>query len=313
MNNKKISIIIPTHNRKEEVLSCLESIKKIDYPNYEVVVVDDCSTDSSQEAIKKKFSEVKLIKNGNRLGAAASRNKGIKNSTGEYLFFLDSDTEVEPDILTKLLNGFEKYPGAGMVTPMIYYYEDKKRIWYAGGQINLLTSKAEFRCMNEIDRGQFSCIEVLKNGHAPTAFMVSRAAINKDGSFNTNLFMGFEEPFLAKKLERSGFQIIFNPKAKMYHKIRFPKYKNRLSEFLFDISVSFRNENIAFHTSKNRIIYMRTYASWKNFLLFLIFFLPSCLLIYTFKGLCSSRIRMILSIFLGTLTGLRKALMIKVN
>ena len=90
MKNIKFSIIIPTYNSKDEIKRALQSIKEQTYTNYEIIVIDDCSTDGTYEMLQKN-KDIKLIKNKINSKAGASRNRGIEQAAGEYIIFLDAD------------------------------------------------------------------------------------------------------------------------------------------------------------------------------------------------------------------------------
>jgi Glycosyltransferases involved in cell wall biogenesis len=99
-----VSAVIPVYNGKKTVGDCLESVFNSDYKNFEVIVVDDKSTDNSLEIISK--FPCKVIKVNNNVGAAAARNRGAEASRGEVLFFLDSDIVIEKDTLDKIVKNF---------------------------------------------------------------------------------------------------------------------------------------------------------------------------------------------------------------
>lgn len=97
----KFSVIIPNYNKEEYIEECLDSVYGQTYHNFEVIVIDDGSTDGSLEKIKK-YPEVKLIST-NRLQAGGARNAGLKLATGDYIVFLDSDDYLtNSDVLEKL-------------------------------------------------------------------------------------------------------------------------------------------------------------------------------------------------------------------
>ncbi len=298
-----VSVIIPTMNRKDEVIECLDFVAKSNYPSFEVIVVDDASSDNTPDEIRRIFDWVHLIVSPQNNGAAISRNLGANYATGKYLFFLDSDAVINESTIENLINGFDTFPNAGMVSPIIYYYDDKDKIWYAGATINLLTSKAKYREIGKTDVGQFNQMEIIPSGHAPTAFMVKAQAFQDTGGFDINFYMGFEESDLAKRIETLGYAIVFNPGAKAWHRIPTLHFNNPLSEFL--TYTSYRNSKIAYHTSKNRISYMRRYAGKTNFSLFLAFFLPASIAIYTMKCILGWNPGLLTSIFRGTFDGLK--------
>lgn len=109
-----ISIIIPLYNQADKISECLDSILKQSYQDFEVIIVDDASTDNSQEKITKYLNNPRFtfhVSHKNQ-GAPAARNKGFKESKGEYLFFCDSDAVLIPEALEILLNKLKETPKA---------------------------------------------------------------------------------------------------------------------------------------------------------------------------------------------------------
>lgn len=96
MNLEKIevSIVIPTWNRKEELKRCINHIELLEYKDYEIIVIDNNSTDGTSEMLKRKFPLVRIIENNTNLGAAYAKNQGVAISKGKYIWFLDSDSIV---------------------------------------------------------------------------------------------------------------------------------------------------------------------------------------------------------------------------
>jgi len=302
----RISIIIPVHKRRDLITECLDSVNLINYPNYEVIVVDDKSGDGTVNYLRKKFPNVTVVENNINSGASRSRDNGAQKATGDFLFFLDSDTVVDRNILFEFMKTSSLYPRAGLIAPMIYYYCDKKRIWYAGAFIDMVTSQAKYRGIDQIDRGQFS-EGLLPGGHAPTAALIKADVFKKSGGFSCpgSFYMGFEEPDIAKRIELQGHSIVFNPKAKLWHKITLPEHKSGLSSFLFYIS--FRNPKIGYSTSRNRVVFMKKYAQKFNYLLFRLFFLPLSLIIYWIKCRLTNQGEMWKNIRQGTKDGIKTA------
>lgn len=115
-----VSIIILSYNTEELLRRCLASIfAKIKNIPFEIIVVDNASHDTSVAMVKKDFPKVKLIENKKNLGFAAGCNRGEKEAKGEYLFFLNSDTELIENTPEKLLRVFEKYEDAAIVGAML--------------------------------------------------------------------------------------------------------------------------------------------------------------------------------------------------
>ena len=102
MDKVRFSIIIPTYNSVNEVQRAIESVREQTLKNYEIIVVDDCSTDNTYEVLSKQ-QDIILIRNSTNLRAGGARNKGIERAKGEYIIFLDADDYLaEKETLQKL-------------------------------------------------------------------------------------------------------------------------------------------------------------------------------------------------------------------
>lgn len=123
----KVSIIIPCHNEEKYLNRCIDSMLNQSYKNFELIIIDDASTDNSLEIIKiYKDKRIKLIKNKKSLGGAKSRNEGIKNSKGEILFFIDSDCYADKDWIKNGLDCFKQYKCVGVEGQLYYISKDYK-------------------------------------------------------------------------------------------------------------------------------------------------------------------------------------------
>lgn len=106
----KFSVVIPTHNRRDLLRRCLGAVLNQDYPDYEVIVVDDGSTDGTGEMVQREFPQVRYIRQESNRGPAAARNRGIEAARGEIVAFTDDDCVVPRDWLARLADGFRRYP-----------------------------------------------------------------------------------------------------------------------------------------------------------------------------------------------------------
>ena len=104
-----ISIIIPTYNAEPYIINTLESVFAQTFQDFEVIIIDDFSSDNTIKVIKDSFDNIKLLKNDKNRGASYSRNKGINNALGEYIAFLDADDLWFPDKLSSQINAMKKY------------------------------------------------------------------------------------------------------------------------------------------------------------------------------------------------------------
>jgi GT2 family glycosyltransferase len=136
-----VSVIIPTFNRKDDLLSCLNSLKNSTYPNLETIVVDNASTDGTYDAVKQIFPNVKMVRSEKNLGVTGGRNRGAIESRGDYLLFLDHDMIVDRRMIEELLKTLKTDPKIGVAGPVVYYYDEPSKVWAAGTSINMLTGK----------------------------------------------------------------------------------------------------------------------------------------------------------------------------
>jgi GT2 family glycosyltransferase len=106
----RFSLIIPTYNRKDTLRRCLAAVTGQDYPDYEVIVVDDGSADGTGEMVQQEFPSVRYIRQEPNRGPAAARNRGIAIATGKIIAFTDDDCLVPVDFLARLAEGYQQYP-----------------------------------------------------------------------------------------------------------------------------------------------------------------------------------------------------------
>ena len=116
MNKPTVSIVVPAYNVAEKIISLLDEIKQQTLEDWELILVDDGSTDGTLEVLEQYRSDarVSIIAQANR-GASAARNAGLRMAQGEYLMFFDSDDDVATDILEKMVSAAKKNPGALVV------------------------------------------------------------------------------------------------------------------------------------------------------------------------------------------------------
>ena len=111
----RFSIVIPTYNRKDTLRRCLAAATSQDYPDYEVIVVDDASTDGTDEMVRREFPQVRYIRQEPNRGPAAARNRGIEAATGEVIAFTDDDCVPPPGWLSQLADGLSQHHQAAAV------------------------------------------------------------------------------------------------------------------------------------------------------------------------------------------------------
>jgi len=121
-----VFIIVLNWNGKDDTLECLGSLQQLDYPNFETVVVDNGSTDGSEDVIRSAFPSVNFIQTGRNLGYAGGNNVGIKHALShgaDYVWLLNNDTTVDPNALTALVETAQADPKIAVVGSKIFYYD----------------------------------------------------------------------------------------------------------------------------------------------------------------------------------------------
>lgn len=244
-----VSIVIPTHSRKEKLARLIRSILESEYPKdkLEIIVVDDASTDGTHEYIRKLFPQVKVIRNDKEKLLAESRNIGVCASHGKYIFIIDDDNIVDKNTIRELVKFMEKHSEVGVVGPIMYFLSDPRRIWCAGVKRNYWTTITKLIGFNTRDNGQFR--EPYESEDFPNAFMVRREVFRKVGLFNSKLFpIHYDEGDFCHRVRRTGYKVLVVPSAKVWHDIPLPKHSKASILHL-------KSPLRAYYASRNRILF----------------------------------------------------------
>jgi len=134
--NPLVSIIILNFNAGKLLFNCIESLSKLTYQNVELIVVDNNSTDNSQNECKEKFPQIKLIQNIENIGFCEGNNIGIRSAMGEFLILLNPDTRVDKNLLRELLIEYDK-KGEGLYQPKLLSMDEPEKINSAGNMIHI--------------------------------------------------------------------------------------------------------------------------------------------------------------------------------
>lgn len=252
-----VSLITVNYNTTADTLEFLESAHKLTYPNVEIIVVDNASKESPGKAIQDSFPAVKFIRSERNLGFAGGNNLGVKESTGDYLFFLNSDTLLFPEFLEPIVAFMEAHPDAGMATPKVLY-PDNRTIQYAGAiGINAFTGRGSRIGLMEEDRGQYDRSYKTDLGHG-AALIVPRKIIDQVGMMPEIYFLYYEEHDWCEMVKRAGYNMYYIGESQVLHKE----------------SVSTGNDSPLkiYYLTRNRLVFMRRNFSGVPLLSGLLFF-----------------------------------------
>lgn len=212
-----VSIVIPTYNRIECLKTSIPSILETNYSNYEIILIDNGSSDGSAEFIKTNFPQVKIIRSSNNLGSAGGYNLGILKAKGKYVATLNDDIEVDPDWLRPLVNIMEKYPDVvGVDSKYLDYYDRSRFDTSAGaGRYIDFTGNPILRGRGKEDKGQYD--ETARIFTCCTVFR--REVFNEIGLFDRDFFYGYEDVDLSWRINLRGYRILYVPSSRIYHKV----------------------------------------------------------------------------------------------
>lgn len=252
----RVTIILLNWNGLEDTLSCLDSLQRLDHPDYEIVVVDNGSTDGSGAAIESRFPTTKLIRNAENLGFAGGNNVGLRHAMAggaSYALLLNNDTEIAPDFLRYMLEAAERDASVGIVGPTIYYHARPNLIWSAGGKIDWRRGKTQLVGLNEPETGQFGCTPREVEYVTGCTLLAKRAVLEQVGVLDERFFAYYEEVEWCVRARRAGFKVVHVPNAKVWHKI--PLDARDSSPF------------VHYFMTRNRLLFLKTTgAGWRAWL-----------------------------------------------
>jgi len=223
-SHPKVVIVIPTWNRSADLRECLSSLRQLDYANKQIIVVDNASTDDSVAMVQTEFTEVELLALPENLGATGASNAGFERALAyqaDYVLRLDSDTTVDPALVTHLVAFAESTPQAGVLTAKILFYDQPEVIWSLGAQRSRWTLGAINTGMFERDADHQSPKEV---DYAWSTGMLIRADfLRQAGGFDPAFKVYYEEIDFCLRVQSAGYSVWLVPQAKLWHKIESAK------------------------------------------------------------------------------------------
>ncbi|MBT7616563.1 MAG: glycosyltransferase family 2 protein [Calditrichaeota bacterium] len=222
------SIVIVSYNSANETEQCLNSLLSIgSIDNIKIIVVDNCSTDNTCELISEKFPSVLLVKNDVNSGFGAGNNLGIAASAGEWIFFLNPDSEVAPDCIAILCDYLRTHPEVGCVAPAIIGDNGKTELSYFHFTTLLTSSLSALGLMRFVPVNRISGKVVINSKLVKVPIEVDRVLgaammircnlISDIGGFDEDYFLYSEEEDLCYRLFKSGWKVVYQPDARVKH------------------------------------------------------------------------------------------------
>jgi GT2 family glycosyltransferase len=242
----KVSIITLNWNGKHDTIECVASLRELNYPNYDIVVVDNGSTDGSVPVLRGQYPDVTIIENGRNLGYSEGFNAGLRcayESGADYLLIVNNDTIVDPDVLNALVRVAETDNRIGFASGKVYSYDEPDKLQTAG-RLNhpVLLVEGLVGC-GEIDRGQYD--QTREYDFLDDIFLlVRREAYERTGGYDPNFFLYYEETDWCVRVRRAGYKLVYTPEAKVWHK------HGRSTGGV-------RGSTFAYYMTRNQIVFMR--------------------------------------------------------
>ena len=255
-----VSIISVNYNQPQVTAEFLDSVaESVSTHQIELILVDNGSSEDNGNSFKHHFPNLKYIRSESNLGFAGGNNLGISKASGDYILFLNNDTELTPYMIDMLIEEFENNSDIGLLSPLILYHDDKELIQYAGfSDMNYLTARNRSIGAREQDLNQYD--KSYETGFIHGAAMMCRTSdLEHVGLMEENYFLYYEELDWCEKFRKAGKKIWFTGRAKIYHKE--------------SISVGKDSPLKTYFMHRNRMLFVRKNTSFFNTFMFSLYYL----------------------------------------
>jgi GT2 family glycosyltransferase len=248
-----VHVVILNWNGWRDTVECVASVKQTNYPNFQIVVVDNASSDDSEDKIRAAHPDITMLQSGVNRGYAGGNNVGIRHaldSGAPFVWILNNDTTVAPNTLAELVRATSD-PGVGIVGSKIYYMGEPTRLWFAGGKIDWRRGIAYNVGADQDDRGQFDDATEAEMASG-SSMLISRRTFERAGLFDERLFLYFEEADLCCRACKAGLRITFAPASRVWHNVSH--------------TTGIRSPLWLYYFTRNNIQFVRRYRSPIGFL-----------------------------------------------
>jgi GT2 family glycosyltransferase len=221
MNEPLIYIVLLNYNSYNDTIECVESLKKIEYKNYKIIIVDNKSTNDSERILSETVGmNCKVIQSGFNGGFASGNNIGIEyaiKNNAQYVLLLNNDTLVESDFLGKMVETFNIDDKIGIVGNQINYFSEKNKIWFGGGQIKWDRFSGAHQNYGKIDIGDKRVREI--DFMTGCCMLIKAEIFQNVGLLPDEYFLYLEDLDFCIAVADKGYKIMYNPNSKIYHKV----------------------------------------------------------------------------------------------
>lgn len=216
-----VHVIVVNWNNAGDTIRCLESLSGVHFPGMRVLVVDNGSTDDSADRIGGAYPQYSMLKLDRNRGFGGGCNAGhgqAMKEGAEYVVFLNNDTVVDPGFLEPLLAPLRRHGNVAVTVPRIYFMNYHGWIWYAGGEVNLLTGRVAHRGIRKKD-GKLFDVSSETSYATGCCLAMSASDFSRSGGFDERFSMYGEDVDLSLRIRESGKKILYVPASKVWHRV----------------------------------------------------------------------------------------------
>jgi len=295
--NEDVSIVVLTHNRKDCVLDCIRSIMALRHSKYEVIVVDNGSTDRTSEEIAHLFPTVKVVRSEINLGAAKGRNIGCQHAKYRLIMFVDDDVVLDQDVLNYLVTGMQYYPNVGVVAPKSFEYNNPSRLVSNGCDINRISGRIRGELLRNAKGG---LVKPFFEVHTVSSacILVRKDVYEMVGGFDELFNIVYDDVDFCLRVKEAGFRVLVASKAKIWHKSFLP------TDLPFLRMLGIRSPRRVYHIMRNKALIIERYSNAIQLVIFLLVFHPFYCLFHSFVAMRYRKIDMLRNVLSGFLSGL---------
>jgi GT2 family glycosyltransferase len=215
VSSPRVTVVVPNWNGERFLSTCLGSLRRQTYGDFETVLVDNGSSDGSVAFVEENFPEVRIVRLPHNGGFTAAVNAGIGASEAEYVVLLNNDTEVEQRWLEALVRAADEHPEAGLFASKLVDFRDRRLLDGAGDALR--KTGLPYRIGHgEIDRGQFE-EEALVFGACAAGALYRRRLFDEVGVFDGDFFSNCEDGDLSFRAQLAGYRCLYVPGSVVYH------------------------------------------------------------------------------------------------
>lgn len=216
----RISIVLLNCDRNDDTLDCIRSLKQT-ADDFEIILVDNGTQPNPRQLFQREFPEIVFLRNEENFGTPIGNNIGMRYALehgADYVMMLNNDTTVDKNFLRPLVSAMDAASQIGVAGGKIYYYSDPKRVWFAGGKYNRLTSRVEHIGILKYD--QDLTAGPIDNDFLSGCFSLFRAsALREVGLLDEQFFAYMEDVDLNVRIKYAGYMLAYIPESCIYHKV----------------------------------------------------------------------------------------------